>query len=55
MYRRYGRSPGFREISKRALWMRVALYTFLLVVVLVAQDWIGKSAGSCFAIFDANH
>ena len=52
MYRRYGNRTAYREISKRALWIRVVMYTALLVFVLVAQDYLGKSAGNCFALFD---
>ena len=40
-----------RAPSSRALWARVALYTVLLVVILVMQSGIGRSAAGCVDIF----
>lgn len=52
MDRRYRlRSNRPRPPSSRALWMRVALYTGILVVILVLQQQIGDRAASCLAFF----
>ena len=50
--RRYRlRRLGERRPSNRALWLRVALYAALLVVILVFQQMIGHSTASCLGVF----
>lgn len=40
-----------RPPSNRALILRVAFYTLVLVAVLVFQDAIGRAGSGCMALF----
>jgi len=41
-----------REVSppRRALWMRILFYAAILAVVVAFQQYLGRSAGNCFAV-----